>query len=112
MRIYILFGVVFGFLSVALGTIGAHILEGSFMDDRLSRWDTAVQYQMFHTIPLLLIRLLNKDRINRLISAAGIAFTLGVLLFSGSLYTYVITDQSFFAMITPLGGLSFLTGWV
>lgn len=112
MRIFFIIGVIYGFLAVALGAFGAHGLEGKISEKALTNWEKAVQYQMFHTIVLLFIGLLFTKMESSSLTLAGWFFSLGVILFSGSLYFYATTGQKFLAMITPFGGLSFLIGWV
>lgn len=112
MKLFLLLGAVFGFLAVALGAFGAHGLEGKISDKALANWDKAVQYQMFHTIAIVLVALLISKVQSAQLTTAGWFFTLGILLFSGSLYLYATTGQKFLAMITPFGGVAFLVGWV
>jgi|SRR5690625_1646178 len=112
MRIFLLIGVIFGFLAVALGAFGAHILEGSISDAALNAWEKAVKYQMFHTVPIIIAGLLlAKTHLNSLVWS-GWLFTLGTILFAGSLYFYSTTGVRFLAMITPFGGVTYLIGWV
>lgn len=101
-----------GFLAVALGAFGAHGLEGKISDSMLTIWEKAVQYQMFHASALLVTGLLLMKADIGQLKSAGIFFTLGIILFSGSLYTYSTTSIKFLAMITPFGGVCFLIGWI
>lgn len=112
MKLFLLFGIINGFLVVALGAFGAHGLEGKISEQSLAIWEKAVNYQMFHTIVLLITGLL-VDKINSLaITWAGWLFIIGILLFSGSLYLYSTTGIKSFAMITPFGGITFLIAWL
>ena len=97
-------GAVLGFLGVAAGAFGAHGLRGSLAPDRLEIFETAVRYQIYHALALVLSGTLNAQR-------AGWAFFLGVLVFSGSLYLLVLTDRRWLGAVTPLGGLMLLVGW-
>jgi len=97
------------FFAVLLGAFGAHALKHQVSDSHLAIWQTAVQYQMFHSLALLVLSVLPSDR--KLNFAAGL-MALGTLVFSGSLYLLVLTGQSLFGAITPLGGLAFLAGWL
>lgn len=112
MRLFILIGIVNGFLAVALGAFGAHGLEGKVSGDMLGIWEKAVTYQMFHTVALLVTGLLISKIQSNGIVWAGWLFLVGILLFSGSLYLYSTTGVKSLAMITPFGGLTFLTAWV
>ncbi|UOQ50202.1 DUF423 domain-containing protein [Gracilibacillus caseinilyticus] len=112
MKIFLLLGILNGFLAVALGAFGAHGLEGKLSEKMLATWDKAVLYQMFHTVALLATGLLMQKYTGGSIVSAGWFFFAGIVLFSGSLYVYSTTAIKTFAMITPLGGLAFLIGWV
>ncbi|MFD2044375.1 DUF423 domain-containing protein [Ornithinibacillus salinisoli] len=112
MKLFLVLGAINGFLAVALGAFGAHGLEGKLSEKALKTWEKAVNYQMFHTMALFVVGLL----IARIESVgmmwAGWLFFLGILLFSGSLYIYSVSGLKTFAMITPLGGVAFLIGWI
>jgi uncharacterized membrane protein YgdD (TMEM256/DUF423 family) len=101
-----------GFLSIALGASGAH---GSIHDKlvatgQLAHWETAVQYHLPHAVVLLLLTLLASNK--PLLVWAWRMFFVGILLFSGSLYVLAYTSTKWLGAITPLGGLSFMIGWV
>ena len=112
MKITFLITTINGFLVVALGAFGAHGLEGMVSPERLETWNTAVQYQMFHTTALFATALLQLHYPNRKQLMISVwLFLAGILLFSGSLYLLVATDISRLGVITPLGGVAFLAGW-
>jgi uncharacterized membrane protein YgdD (TMEM256/DUF423 family) len=112
-----------GAKAVALGALGAHYLKGKLSTglitpDQLNGFDTAVKYQMYHTLAMLLLILLSKHITHKFISWAYWCFFTGIVLFSGSLY-FLCTRNLFGAEglkvlgpITPLGGLFFIAGWV
>ncbi|MUV37442.1 UPF0382 membrane protein [Lentibacillus sp. JNUCC-1] len=112
MKIFLLIGIVNGFLAVALGAFGAHGLEGKLSEKMLGTWEKAVNYQMFHTTALLITGLILAKVQSAGMMWAGWMFTLGIILFSGSLYIYSTTGVKALAMITPFGGVAFLVGWV
>ncbi|MFD2629303.1 DUF423 domain-containing protein [Oceanobacillus kapialis] len=112
MKLFLLLGVVNGFLAVALGAFGAHGLEGRISEKAIATWEKAVTYQMFHTMALLVTGLLMAKFTSGGLVWAGGMFFAGIVLFSGSLYIYSVTSIKTFAMITPLGGVAFLIGWV
>lgn len=112
MKLFLLLGTINGFLAVALGAFGAHGLEGRLSEKALGTWEKAVNYQMFHTMALLVTGLLMAKVTSGGIIWAGWMFLIGIILFSGSLYLYSTTGVRTFAMITPLGGVAFLIGWV
>ncbi len=112
MKLFILLGALNGFLAVALGAFGAHGLEGKISERALTTWEKAVDYQMFHTAALLAVGLLMAKIQSPSLTWAGWMFFVGIVIFSGSLYIYSTTAIKGFAMITPIGGFSFLIGWI
>jgi len=105
-------GAVFGLLAVVLGAFGAHGLEGTLSDHALARYHTGVEYQFYHVGALLIIGVLAPQLPSKLLTFAGFTFTAGIILFSGSLYVYALTGNKIFGMITPVGGLFFIIGWI
>ncbi len=102
---------IFGFLSVALGAFGAHTLKNVLDDYGKSIYEKAVLYQMFHTIALFVVGILQHFGKDPSFSTAGWGFLIGILLFSGSLYLLAATGIKWFGAITPFGGVAFLFGW-
>ncbi|RKQ31530.1 DUF423 domain-containing protein [Oceanobacillus halophilus] len=112
MKLFLILGALNGFIAVALGAFGAHGLEARLTEKQLATWNTGVQYQMFHTMALLVTGLLLAKFQSGALNWAGWMFFIGIVIFSGSLYIYSTTAIKTFAMITPLGGVAFLIGWV
>lgn len=112
MKLFLILGVINGFLAVALGAFGTHGLEGKISEKAIGIWDKAVTYQMFHTMALFVTGLLLAKFQSGGMLWAGWMFFIGILLFSGSLYIYSTTGIKTFAMITPVGGVVFLVGWI
>ena len=102
---FALAGAVLGFLGVAAGAFGAHGLRGALAPDRLEIFETAVRYQLIHALALLAVPILGA-------AGAGWAFLAGTIIFSGSLYLLVLTDQRWLGAVTPIGGVVMLAGWV
>ncbi len=101
-----------GFLAVSIGAFGAHGLESVLSTDSMRTYQTGVQYHFYHTLALFGVGLLAMQiEPGRLLSIAGWAFVVGILLFSGSLYILSISGIRWLGAITPLGGLAFLVGW-
>jgi uncharacterized membrane protein YgdD (TMEM256/DUF423 family) len=96
---------------VLAGAFGAHGLQGRIDETSLKVWQTSVTYHLAHAIALVLVGLLAEQR-KQSLRGAQIAFGLGILLFSGSLYALALTGVRALGMITPFGGISFLVGWV
>lgn len=112
MKLFIILGALNGFIAVALGAFGAHGLEGKIPDKYLETWQTAVQYQMFHALGLLVLGLLAGKIDSPLINWSGWLMLIGIILFSGSLFVLSVTQIKVLGAITPLGGVSFLVAWV
>lgn len=109
--LWLALGSLFGFLGVAAGAFGAHALRERLPDDLMAVFRTAVEYQFYHALALLAVGLLARHVASIWLSAAGAAFAVGVLLFSGSLYVLALTGVRAWGAVTPLGGLAFLVGW-
>ena len=107
-------GCAFALISVALGAFGAHGLKDTLTErGHVDTWETAVRYQMWHALALILLYSLRnggraKSRPYRL---AGGFFIVGICLFSGSLYGLSLFEARGLGPITPLGGLCLLIGW-
>ena len=99
------------FISVAAGAFGAHSLAGVLPPDRLAVFETAARYQMYHALALLAVAWAVQQWPGALPRTAGWLFVAGTVLFSGSLYTLVLSGQRWLGAVTPLGGLAFLVGW-
>ena len=107
-NIWITIAGIYGFLGVALGAFGAHILKDSLSPEMMEIFKTATYYNLIHSVVILLIGLLGKEKYFK----SALFFSIGIFLFSFSLYLYVITQISFFAMVTPFGGISLSVGWI
>jgi uncharacterized membrane protein YgdD (TMEM256/DUF423 family) len=113
MKIFVMLGSLSAFLGVALGAFGAHGLKTKVNPEMLNVWETAVLYHLVHAIGLLMIGILCHLMPDvALLRNAGWAILVGSVLFSGSLYVLVLTGVKPLGMITPLGGVAFLAGWL
>jgi uncharacterized membrane protein YgdD (TMEM256/DUF423 family) len=110
-KIWLLLAAFFGLLSVALGAFGAHSLKNILDEYGKSIYEKAVLYQMFHSMALFAVGVLQHLFKGISISPAGFGFLIGILLFSGSLYVLAISGVKWLGAITPIGGLAFLFGW-
>lgn len=109
----ILFAAVLGFVGVAMGAFGAHGLQGKLPVDLMAAFHTAVQYQLWHAVAALVVGVLWRSSPDtRLAGWCGAAMLSGIVLFSGSLFALSLTEQRWFGMITPLGGIFLLAGWL
>ncbi|KAH8895893.1 DUF423-domain-containing protein [Thozetella sp. PMI_491] len=99
-------GAIYGAAAVGLGAFGAHGLRNRIQDDKkLASWGTAAQYQLIHSVALL---------VARGNPTASTLFTAGMTLFSGSIYALVLDPQNFkfLGPTTPIGGLCLIAGWI
>lgn len=112
-RRFIAWGALLTMLSVMIGAFGAHMLKSVISSEHLAVYETGVQYHMAHALGLLLIGVLigQWGESTRLRWAGRLLIT-GIVLFSGSLYVLSISGISFLGAITPLGGVSFIAGWI
>lgn len=109
----LLAGAIFGALGVALGAFGAHALKPMLENTgRLDTYELAVRYEFYHSFALLVVGLLQQSFNNKFIRLSVSFFITGVILFSGSLYLLCFTQMKAFAMLTPIGGLFLLSGWI
>ncbi|WP_220812429.1 DUF423 domain-containing protein [Pseudomonas paralcaligenes] len=112
LRVFLALAALAGFSGVALGAFAAHGLKGQLSTEYLAVFQTGVQYQLFHALALFGVALLAERLPGRLVTAAGSLFVVGILLFSGSLYLLTLSGLGKLGMITPLGGVCFLAGWL
>ncbi|CAH0287613.1 DUF423 domain-containing protein [Pseudomonas brassicacearum] len=112
LRSFLMLAAFFGFTGVALGAFAAHGLKNRLSADYLAIFHTGVTYQLVHTLALLGVALLATHIPGRIVTWAGVSFVVGILLFSGSLYLLTLTGISKLGIITPLGGVAFLVGWL
>jgi len=103
---------VFMFFGVALGAFGAHALRGKLSDYQLDIYKTGVLYHFIHALGLFVIAWLSTVFPSAKIVWSGVFLTIGIFLFSGSLYLLAITGQKWLGPITPIGGMCFLIGWI
>jgi len=105
-------GAIAAAIGVTLGAFGAHALKSRVTEDLLSVFEIGVRYQMYHAFGLLAVAWAAERWPGSLPNASGWLFTLGILLFSGSLYLMTFTGVRWLGAITPLGGLCFIFGWI
>jgi len=112
-KLIIVIGSISGAISVVLGAFGAHALKDSLTaSGRLDTYETAVKYQMYHSLALVLLGVLMLHFQHRFLHLASYSFIVGILIFSGSLYALCATGISKLGAITPIGGVFFIAAWV
>ena len=110
-KTFLLIGAVAAFLAVGFGAFGVHGLRGRLSPEMMAVFESAVRYQMYHALALVLVALTLGRMDGWLIRTAGWCFVAGIVLFSGSLYVLALSGVTILGAITPLGGLAFLAGW-
>ena len=117
-KVFLIIGTILAGLAVVLGAFGAHGLKKIADAETLATYQTAVQYQMYHALALLLVGVIAERFLNPLPSYAGFFFIGGVVLFSGSLYlisSLKAMSKSIptgIGILTPIGGFLFILGWL
>ena len=121
-RWVIIAGALIAAAGVALGAFGAHGLEDQLrrlgheatLVKRLAWFETGVRYQMYHALGMLALASATAGSMSGAVRAAAGLFIVGVLLFSGSLYVMTFAGEAWrkLGMVTPLGGLAFIAGWL
>ena len=97
-----------GALGVALGAFGAHGLKAILTPEMLETYRTGIFYHLIHAVVLLALSLNTKYNF----SLPFYFIFVGIILFSFSLYAYTLSGIKLFAMITPIGGVSLIIGWL
>lgn len=111
-KLLIIIGSISGAISVILGAFGAHALKDSLTaSGRLETYETAVKYQMYHSLALILLGILMLHFQHRFLNYASYSFLLGIIIFSGSLYALCASGITKLGAITPIGGVFLIAGW-
>ena len=111
-QLWIRIASIFGFLGVATGAFGAHGLKEMVSPERLEVFQTGSRYCLVHALALLMVSIHAQRTSNPWVQRAAWGFTVGVIVFSGSLWTLVLTDTGWLGAITPIGGAAMLFGWL
>lgn len=109
---FIAAGALFALLATILGAFATHGLQGTFSVEQMKIFQTGIFYQFVHSLSLIMIGLLLIHTNFRLVRWAGYLFCVGILLFSGSLYLLCIVKVKPLGIITPIGGICFIMGWL
>lgn len=99
-------------LATACGAFGAHALKGELPPERLALWETAVRYQFFHALGLMGVGIALRTIDAGTLRAAAALLVAGIVLFSGSLYALSLGAPRALGVLTPLGGLAWIGGWL
>ena len=109
-----------GAICVALGAMGAHALKDKLPAENLQTFETAVKYQFYHTLALILVSILSEKIQSKFLSYSSTLFIAGIILFSFSLYFLALRpiigigneEMKWIGAITPFGGVSFILAWL
>tara|TARA_S200000501_G_scaffold293530_1_gene279153 strand:+ start:612 stop:980 length:369 start_codon:yes stop_codon:yes gene_type:complete len=112
MKSLLIIGSVFAALSVLLGAFGAHALKNRLSIEYLAIFETAVRYQMYHALGILLMGVASYYLTGKLVSTPAYFLISGIIIFSGSLILLVFTNLKWFGALTPVGGLFLIIGWL
>jgi len=111
-RRFLMIGSLLAMFAVIIGAMGAHALKHSLSAYELSIFKTAANYQMYHGMALILLSIASSHCLNpKLLKISAILFLFGICIFSGSLYIISLFGIKVLGMITPIGGVSFITAW-
>jgi uncharacterized membrane protein YgdD (TMEM256/DUF423 family) len=109
----LLWGAIMGAAAVAIGAFGAHALKPTLIAaGREDTFELAVRYQFYHALALLVVGVLARDIGGKRLSTSALFFLAGILVFSGSLYVLCLTGIRWLGAVTPIGGISFMIGWL
>jgi uncharacterized membrane protein YgdD (TMEM256/DUF423 family) len=111
-RLFLMIAAASGAVAVGLGAFGAHALKNMVEPDMLEVWKTAVFYQFIHTLTIFIAAVCAPLWNSKSVLWACLAWTGGILLFSGSLYALVLTGIKILGAITPIGGVLMILGWL
>lgn len=101
-----------GALCVMIGAFGAHALKERLDERAMQIFEIGAKYHMYHALALLILAFIATKTEHLLVQSSGLCFFLGTVLFSGSLYALALGGPRWLGMVTPIGGLSFIAGWL
>jgi uncharacterized membrane protein YgdD (TMEM256/DUF423 family) len=119
-RAFLVLGAISGFMSVAAGAFGSHALRAKLPPERLSTFEIAVRYQLWHALALFAVVVIGSaqlgdgsapESLGWQALVAGWSFVAGTILFCGSLYALTLTGERRWGAVAPIGGACFLLGW-
>ncbi len=116
---WLIWGAVLALSAVATGALGDHLIQPKLLEwfpndaeKRIANWEVASRYLFFHALAICIVGLLPRQVPRRGANLVGMLFSVGVFLFCGCLFGYVVSDQKWLVHVVPLGGLSFMFGWL
>jgi|TARA_B100001105_G_scaffold173862_1_gene140137 uncharacterized membrane protein YgdD (TMEM256/DUF423 family) len=112
MKNWIILGASLAALAVVLGAFGAHGLKNKVSPENMLIFETGIRYHMYHALGLICLGILGFHYSANVIQLPAVLLSIGILIFSGSLYILVLTGLRWMGAITPIGGAALITGWV
>ena len=112
MKPMIIAGALFAFFGIVLGAFAAHTLKERLAADMFAVFEVGVRYHIYHALALFVVAWVISAYPQSGVHIAGYCFMAGIVIFSGSLYLLSLTGLRWFGAITPIGGVSFLVGWL
>ncbi len=109
---WLVIGSVAGFFGVAGGAFGAHALKARLSEQMLANFETGTRYLLVHAVALLVVGVLASRKEVGDLSVVGWSFSVGMLVFTGSLWVLALTGQRWLGAITPIGGTALIIGWL
>ena len=111
-RWWLLIASIAGFLGVAGGAFGAHALKTRISEQMLTNFETGTRYLLVHAVALLVVGVLaGRENVGDL-SSVGWCFTVGMLIFTGTLWIMALTGHRWLGAVTPIGGTALIIGWL
>jgi uncharacterized membrane protein YgdD (TMEM256/DUF423 family) len=111
-RFFLMAAALFAGLSIGAGAFASHTLRDRLTERSLEIFETAARYQMYHALALLFVAVLLSRGNSLSLRVAGVAFMVGIVIFSGSLYALSVSDVKILGAVTPIGGVAFIVGWI
>ncbi len=113
-KLWVVCGAVLAALAVVAGAMGTHLLKERLhvSEAELATFEVAVRYQMYHSFALILVGLLAGRADGCALRAAGGLFLVGLVLFSGGLYGWLLTGIKPLVHVVPIGGTIWIVAWL
>ena len=112
MKGFVVAGALLAAAAVGAGAFGAHALADRLSAARLATWETAARYHLIHAVALVLLGALSARWPAPLLTVSAWLFTVGIVIFGGTVYALALGGPRWLGAITPLGGLSLIAGWI
>ena len=111
-RLWLLIGSIAGFFGVAGGAFGAHALKARISEAMLANFETGTRYLLVHAVALVVVGVLARREGPASLTPVGVFFSVGMAIFTGTLWTMALTNMRWLGAVTPIGGTSLIIGWL